>query len=77
MVRIKGGYIMININKAKAMPKGWRVAISVDAKNDLAILGASDGYARNPLGRKLLEHGISDTMLVTKEDLLTLLQAIA
>ena len=64
---------MINVNKAKAMPKGW----SIDAKNDLAILGASDGYARNPLGRKLLEHGISDTMLVTKEDLLTLLQAIA
>ena len=68
---------MINVNKAKAMPKGWRIAISIDAKNDLAILGTSDGYARNPLGRKLLEHGISDTMLVTKEDLLTLLQAIA
>ena len=41
---------MINVNKAKAMPKGWRIAISIDTKNDLAILGASDGYARNPLG---------------------------
>lgn len=68
---------MINVNKAKNMPKGWKLAVSVDAKNDLSFLGQDGGYARNPLSRKLFEQGISDTMMVTKEDLLLLLQAIA
>ena len=26
---------MINVNKAKAMSKGWKIAVSVDAKRDL------------------------------------------
>ena len=68
---------MINANKAKAMPKGWKIAVSVDAKRDLDYLGPNDGYAGNPLSRKLFEQGISDTIIVTKKDLLTLLQAIA
>lgn len=68
---------MININKAKAMPKGWKNFLSVNVKSELNYFSNENGYASTRLSELLVKQSISDTMLVTKEDLLTLLQAIA
>lgn len=66
---------MINVNKAKAMPKGWKKFLSVNVKSELNYFSNENGYASTRLSELLVKQGISDTMLVTKEDLLTLLQA--
>lgn len=68
---------MINVNKAKAMPKGWKNFLSVNVKSELNYFSNENGYASTRLSELLVKQSISDTMLVTKEDLLTLLQAIA
>ena len=68
---------MINVNKAKVMPKGWKNFLSVNVKSELNYFSNENGYASTRLSELLVKQGISDTMLVTKEDLLTLLQAIA
>lgn len=68
---------MINVNKAKEMPKGWKNFLSVNVKSELNYFSNENGYASTWLSELLVKQGISDTMLVTKEDLLTLLQAIA
>lgn len=68
---------MINISKAKAMPKGWKNFLSVNVKSELNYFSNENGYASTKLSELLVKQNISDTMMVTKEDLLTLLQAIA
>lgn len=68
---------MININKAKSMPKGWKNFLSVNVKSELNYFSNENGYASTKLSELLVKQNISDTMMVTKEDLLTLLQAIA
>ncbi len=68
---------MINVNKAKAMPKGWKNFLSVNVKSELNYFSNENGYASTRLSELLVKQNISDTMMVTKEDLLTLLQAIA
>lgn len=68
---------MINVNKAKAMPKGWKNFLSVNVKSELNYFSNENGYASTKLSGLLVKQNISDTMMVTKEDLLTLLQAIA
>ena len=62
---------MINVNKAKAMPKGWKNFLSVNVKSELNYFSNENGYASTRLSELLVKQSISDTMLVTKEDLLT------
>lgn len=68
---------MINVSKAKSMPKGWKNFLSVNVKSELNYFSNENGYASTKLSELLVKQNISDTMMVTKEDLLTLLQAIA
>lgn len=68
---------MINVSKAKSMPKGWKNFLSVNVKSELNYFSNENGYASTKLSELLVKQDISDTMMVTKEDLLTLLQAIA
>lgn len=68
---------MINVSKAKSMPKGWKNFLSVNVKSELNYFSNENGYASTKLSELFVKQNISDTMMVTKEDLLTLLQAIA
>lgn len=68
---------MINVSKAKSMPKGWKNFLSVNVKSELNYFSNENGYASTKLSELLVKQDISDTMMVTKKDLLTLLQAIA